>query len=177
MVRSCLQGCWTQQPEKWNCLLVVNCRCSQLSLHVPLVLLSHPSKYSPLWQSGSGRLLSRSLFPKGTAQCSLAFAYQWHSGYRKKLSFWRLDRNPYKLRNRETNGWKRYCQTCTPCEAQAHAGWLHTCVCVSLHSRLGECMNTQSAQNFTTYVNWVEGKEGCGVGTEGCIHFSYEPIS
>lgn len=46
---SCLQDWWTQHLEKWNCLLVVNCWCSQLLLHVPLVLLSHPSKYSLLW--------------------------------------------------------------------------------------------------------------------------------
>lgn len=35
-------------------------------------------------------------------------------------------------------------------------------------------MYIKSAQNFTISVNWVEGKEGCGQGTEGCIHFFYE---
>lgn len=29
VVRSCLQDWWTQQLEKWNCLLVVTCWCSQ----------------------------------------------------------------------------------------------------------------------------------------------------
>lgn len=50
---------------------------------------------------------------------------------------------------------------------------VYVCVCVYLYivGLVGVC-----TYNLLTIsqLNWVEGKEGCGEGTEGCIHFFCE---